>query len=392
MKFHENNFDKLCQSSIYGMVTLPTQGSKKLLLSTVVGKVYCCEYYCKTPTGIRQTILEVPITNIPSHTQIVSIDSYKSKKKGLVIALSLVNKEYTEFTPNENKGYLYFYWNILCETDDKWIYKNFQENFFYCNLGFIPLQLKHYQLSTGKKVFLLAGCDKKYHVYTETEEDNTITFKEIELSENFPELVSLQSLPTYLEFKNISKHERLTCVGYDTGVVQCFLVNLELHLFEKFETDILDCPVSQLLIYRDVNYSPASAAPNFIKKTALENCHDNKLKSNLNIIAVFSRKQSVVYRNVLQNSLKDIIILAGSNKFDIATCCDISDVSHNGKNEVVIGTHGPRMLVYSFDKNLPSGSSVTPVWDRIFAHPVINVSFVKDRLLEKIILYKYKII
>ena len=84
MKFHENNFDKLCQSSIYGMVTLPTQGSKKLLLSTVVGKVYCCEYYCKTPTGIRQTILEVPITNIPSHTQIVSIDSYKSKKKVLL--------------------------------------------------------------------------------------------------------------------------------------------------------------------------------------------------------------------------------------------------------------------------------------------------------------------
>ena len=383
MKFHENNFDKLCQSSIYGMVTLPTQGSKKLLISTVVGKVYCCEYYCKTPTGIRQTIPEVPITNIPNYKQIVSIDCYKSLKNGLVIALSLVNKENTDFSYNENRGYLYIYWNVLSEKDDKWIHKNFQENFFSCNLSFIPLQLKHYQLNTGENFLILAGCDKKYHVYTEADEGNNIEFKEIELSGVFPELVSLQSLPTYLEFRNISKYKRLTCVGYETGVVQCFLVNLEFQSFEKYETEILDCPVSQLLIYNDVNFSP-TVAPKFIKKSVFENCNKNKLNLSLNIIAVFSRKQSVVFRNVLQNSLEDKIILAGSNKFDIATCCDISDVSHNGKNEVVIGTHGPRMLVYSFDKNLPSGSSINPVWDRLFAHPVINVSYFKNHIFENV--------
>ncbi|MEE6528274.1 hypothetical protein FKM82_030385, partial [Ascaphus truei] len=52
---------------------------------------------------------------------------------------------------------------------------------------------------------------------------------------------------------------------------------------------------------------------------------------------------SVVYRNVLQNGLKDQILLPDSDQFDSVLCALAADVDFDGELEILLGTYGQVM-------------------------------------------------
>ena len=368
MKFFENNFDFMCgQTNIYGVVSLPNHATKKLLISTIQGKVYCCEYQKNAATGIRTTIQEVPFPNI-SKGQIISIDCFTSQNHGIVVGIT--------YSKDLNDSFLNIYWNVLSEEDQRWNSESFNENFYTCDLKFIPGQLTHYKIINDETVFLLLGCDKKCHVYTQSEADSKMLISERNIGDYFPELAELSDLPTYIDLKTIDNTTRCTCIGFDTGFTQIHIVDIKTETKQTYCTNKLDCPVSQVLLFSDLNYTAAKHAADFSQKLVKRELQASKWIKKYNLVVVNSRDRSVVYRDVMKFGLNNPIYLKGSNDYDVATCCDIADVDHDGQHEVVIGTYGQKMLIYNFDMSLPSGSEVDAIWSRKFAHPLIKVKFV----------------
>ena len=84
----------------------------------------------------------------------------------------------------------------------------------------------------------------------------------------------------------------------------------------------------------------------------------------------------------MERGFDDPVRLGGSDEHDVVTCCDVGDINHDGRNEVIVGTFGQVMLVYAVGDSAAGGSGsaapsggtwLKPIWSRKFTHPLIKV-------------------
>lgn len=352
--FNEINFDFLpSQSNIYGVSSFKevTQGSNKVLIGLLDGRIFVSEYSKSSHDEVAKLeSRKVIFTYIPSSVDIISFDSFSSEERGLIIGITLCNKE------SKN------YFNIYCNCDDdiraglEWNVDHVGQNWQNFDLTFTPYQLTHSKIKNPFDqscitVFILLGSDGCFYVYAPSKNKGKFSPTNEPASKYFIELNNSPKIPTYLEiqnFKESKKSKRLSAIGYSFGKVEVFLVDVEINtLISSWSIDH-DSPIGQCQLFMTMN--------------------------SLHLVVISARELAVMYCDVLKNGLTYPVFFEGSDKYDCATCCAVADTNYNGKKEILVGTYGRRVLAYSFD-SCQNSQLFSPVWIREFSAPILKIKF-----------------
>lgn len=105
-------------------------------------------------------------------------------------------------------------------------------------------------------------------------------------------------------------------------------------------------------------------------------------------IVIFSRVRRgnlfTFIRDILNNGMEDDIRLNGSETSDCILCSCIADINMDGQNEILLGTYGQEVLIFSF---------INSTWElvirKLFDAPVHSICYMditNDGIKELIVL------
>ena len=347
--FHEINFDLLrSQSNIYGVSCFkqPNQASSKLLVSLLEGRIFMWEYIKQTNNEMKCLSKEVAFTYIPGNCHIISIDSFSCEARGLVVGVT--------FCKESNEKFLNIYYNYDDDVPvgQEWNLDHVAQNRRSFEINFTPYQLTHckvYNPKNGeyKTVFILLGSDEYFHVYAQSKTKGD--FINESAKAYFVELGGNYGIPTYLEIRNIGE-KRISVIGNSIGGINVFLVDTIKNMIVSSWSMEHDSPIAQCHLFTELKL--------------------------VHLVVISARELAVVYENILENGLKNPLILEKSDSYDCVTCCDVSDINYDGCKEVLIGTYGSELLAYSFKNKSDECKSLSPIWTRTFSAPVLKVKLV----------------
>ncbi|XP_075042979.1 KICSTOR complex protein kaptin isoform X2 [Mixophyes fleayi] len=335
----EDTFSRFpSQSNVYGLSVLPCTGAAghELLAATLKGKVTSFKYQ-DMRDKLRAGARELQFTYIPVDAEIVSIDSFSKSppKRGLVVGITFIKDSGDKASP---------FLNIYCdyEPGSEYNLDSIAQSCLNLELKFTPFQLCHAEVQDGDQqetVFLLGGNDQYIHLYKENE--GLHQFEEQPVENLFPELRDLPSNVTWLSVHNIpDTQRRITAYGCQSGY---FCVS---HV-DQGKREILqswslqqDGPLSKVVVFsmpsihrREEELCPCDGAGE--RRTFQE---------EYSVLVTSTIELSAVYRNILQNGLREQLLLPDSDQFDSVLCAVTADVDFDGEPEILLGTYGQHSL------------------------------------------------
>ncbi|EGG19027.1 hypothetical protein DFA_02270 [Cavenderia fasciculata] len=310
-------------------------------------------------------------------------------------------------------------------------------------LDFVPYQLIHTtcnivsgQNNKNQQVFLLSGSDEKIHLYHLNEHNEYI---EGDLSKYFPEMVNLPSLALKIEIVYYLNY-RLVAIGFQSGYLQLTITNLDNN---NVTTDsyYFDGPVQAISIFSDKNdihfdkyQQQQSTTPPIISSQSTSNGSKLKMKSTidssylndlilkmkeekekekdnqetnytrdqneqeeeeevpkLNLLAASVIGYAMIFRNILNNQLKEPALLDHSDSFDSLTCVEVFDIDGDGENELIIGSYSRELLVYKYQGIV---DKYTLYAHKHFSYPILGLlkcKLLNDSLYQFIVISMFGI-
>ncbi|XP_077336946.1 KICSTOR complex protein kaptin isoform X2 [Lithobates pipiens] len=367
----EDTFSRFrSQSNVYGLSVLPCPGpgGHELLAATLKGKVTNFKYQ-DLRERLRAGAREVQFTYIPVDAEIVSIDSFSKSppKRGLVVGITFIKDSGDKASP---------FLNIYCdyEPGSEYNLDSIAQSCLNLELKFTPFQLCHAEVQDGDQqetVFLLGGNDQYIHLYKENE--SLHQFEEQPVENLFPELRDLPSNVTWLSVHNIpDTQRRITAYGCQSGY---FCVS---HV-DQGKREILqswslqqDGPLSKLLIFR----MPCAQRAAEARCPWNDACNEHTFKEEYSVLVTSTIELSAVYRNILQNGLREQVLLPESDQFDSVLCAVTADVDFDGEPEILLGTYGQELLCYKYVQRPGMDGHLQLLWQRSFPSPLLCMAVV----------------
>ena len=373
MALNQLHFEEFsCQSNIHGHTWLADEDcswSGKLLISQIKGRIVCCAYNNTCSSGscdMQFVSRDVVFEELVGKGQILAIDCFQSKHNGNVIGITTCNDSkdcclhiFSRFTlpsfkSESPKEHTSFQWHGDDDTAQFFPLPYVPNQLTHC-----PLQTSGLENSSDNTAFILLGCDNACHIFCDENQDGI--FIELDAKDHFPELMSLNYLPIFVEIKCIQK-TRLTAIGFENGLINLMHVDIKSKTILRKHIYMHDSPISSMSLF------------NFP-------CKSN---NDIHLLVAVSRSDSVLYASVQKNGFLVPVILNESSKYDVVTCCAVNYEHFAKKLKVLIGTFGKRTLVYQCDASLDhsmhshSQSKTTvlkPTQTFDFSHPVMGIKF-----------------
>ncbi|XP_068106684.1 KICSTOR complex protein kaptin [Hyperolius riggenbachi] len=367
----EDTFSRfLSQSNVYGLSVLPCPGpgGHELLAATLKGKVTNFKYQ-DLRDKLRAGAREVQFTYIPVDAEIVSIDSFSksSPKRGLVVGITFIKDSGDKASP---------FLNIYCdyEPGSEYNLDSIAQSCLNLELKFTPFQLCHAEIQDEgqqENVFLLGGNDQYIHLYKENE--SLHQFEEQPVENLFPELKDLPSNVTWLSVHNVPDTERrITAYGCQSGYFCVSHVDHRKREILQSWSLQQDGPLSKVLIFSmpSVQQQPDEGL------MWHDGYEEQTFKEEYSILVTSSIELSAVYRNILQNGLREQLLLPDSDQFDSVLCAVSVDVDFDGEPEVLLGTYGQELLCYKYMRQGGIGGQFQLLWQRSFSSPLLCMAVV----------------
>ncbi|XP_063793950.1 KICSTOR complex protein kaptin isoform X2 [Pseudophryne corroboree] len=302
--------------------------------------------------------------------EIVSIDSFSKSppKRGLVVGITFIKDSGDKASP---------FLNIYCdyEPGSEYNLDSIAQSCLNLELKFTPFQLSHAEVQDGDQqetVFLLGGNDQYIHLYKENE--GLHQFEEQPVENLFPELRDLPSNVTWLSVHNIpDTQRRITAYGCQSGY---FCVS---HV-DQGKREILqswslqqDGPLSKVLVFRMPSVRGAG-------EEACCPCDDagggRIFPEEYSVLVTSTIELSAIYRNILQNGLREQLLLPDSDQFDSVLCAVTADVDFDGEPEILLGTYGQELLCYKYITRPGQEGHYQRLWQRSFPSPLLCMAHV----------------
>lgn len=330
---------------------------------------------------LRPLVKELLFTYIPSGAEIISIDAYNKSDTGdgFVIGITIM-KASTETTVER---YLNIYTEGVGdgEGDEGSSIEAIAQNCLMVELFYTPYHLYHtilpQQNSSDEVVWLISGSDYKIHMIREDKLCHG--YSESSIEKYFPELHDIQAICLWINIYYYDNYKwRLTIVGCECGLVKVAVVNvLDLKICQNW-TLRYDKPISSVCTFPQQS---KIAKPSFITQNNTNDVEDDNVKLN---ILVVNTNSAVVFMDVLNNGMENDLILNGSESSDCILCSCIADVNMDGQNEILLGTYGQEVLIFSL---------INSAWEltvrKLFDAPVHSICYMditNDGMKELIVL------
>ena len=217
------------------------------------------------------------------------------------------------------------------------------------SLSFIPYHLYHadiYSNGCYETVFLLAGSDKRIHVFLG---DNQQRFEENPCEKYFPEFMDIPGRAIWMSVENCDSFKRLSAVGCDNGFLSVSLVDVRKVEVLRTWCLTMDGPISSVHLFTlGAEKEVVFTEPSVDNSTVVSPRYSFSDCEKQNLLVTSALECSVVFLNVATKGLEDMIVLEQSDQFDCVTCSRIKDIDCDGKKEILLGTYGQEMLVYKW--------------------------------------------
>ncbi|XP_043249546.1 KICSTOR complex protein kaptin-like [Colletes gigas] len=376
-------FPLTSQGNIYSMTKLcSTNGSNKALVASIKRKIYSCEYHLMPNLHLRPLVKELLFTYIPSGAEIISIDAYNKSDTGdgFVIGITIIKVS----TDTSVERYLNIYTEGAAdgEGDECSSIEAVAQNCLMVELAYTPYHLYHtilpHQNSHNEVVWLLSGSDYKIHMIREDKLNHG--YSESPIEKYFPELHDIQTITLWINIYYYNNYNwRLTVIGCECGLVKVAIVNvLELKVRRSWNLRY-DTPIPSVCVFSQKNNITKPTFADF--KRSSHSLDDKETKLNVLIV---NTSYAVVFMDILNNGMEEDIRLNVSETSDCILCSCIADINMDGQNEILLGTYGQEILIFSFTNN---------TWElivrKLFDAPVHSICYMditNDGMKELIVL------
>lgn len=239
------------------------------------------------------------------------------------------------------------------------------------------------------------------NVFEQVEIDQVTKSSELNLSQNchssaaygelpfniavvlFPELTKLPTTLIFLhmDFKIIN-NIRFSAFGSQDGWFGLFSVDMKSRRIIRHFHLSHESPITSIKIFQQFNGFD-SASEEVIK----DNENVSILKKDVNCLVCSAFEPTVVYCNIFKNngfSVKNQLILPFSTDFDHVNCASVDDFNLDGKNEIILGTFGQRLLYYEWESSNmdPKNGQFILKFQRSLPGPVFCISPALDLIGE----------
>jgi len=352
-----HTFSLPSQGSVYSVSTICLlDGTCKLIVATLNRKVFCLElsmYHCAEPCGcvvIPQT-RELQFTYIPSGAEIISIDAFNHSltTDEFVIGITIIKSAETG-SPSQYLN-IYSDW----EPGSEPLLDEMMQTCMSLKLDYIPYHLTHctVQAEEGEveTVWLLGGSDRLVHIYRDDKNIHMYTEWQ-DKGRVFPEFsTSFPSVPLWIDLDERSGR-RVSAVGCECGFLQVSVVDLETsseagvrYSLTHSWTREFDGPLTSTNLFK---LQPSQTKiPDFFA----DNLHQKLVMTDedepLNLVVTYALGHSLVFHDIINEGLSREACLPDSAKYDTVTCCCLADLALTGTDQILLGTYGQELLVYS---------------------------------------------
>ncbi|XP_076464427.1 KICSTOR complex protein kaptin-like [Babylonia areolata] len=369
------------QTTIHSLASLKTEKDTSKFLVSSMNCQFCSVEY-QIAEKITPVMKNVQFSNLPmpGDAEVVAISVFERlpPKQGHVVGITYVifdkqtNPEQTETLPKSQAFNMYS--AIVDEEQDEASrveqlkLEVIAENCQSISLPYIPFFLKNTVVQTKngvpEPVFLISGSDFKIHLYRE-DAGQQPTIGEIPAVTLFPEFENLPGIAETIEIATPDPQHRVTAIGFEEGQIEVFKVNLQTLDIVKVWKTSMDAPITSLHFFTHRKIVPV---PPCFEGYVDENGPGGRREeeedpdfTHLHLLMTVHLQPALVYRNVLNNGLSEVLTLPDSDKFDSALCSLALDVDFDGEHEVIVGTYGQELLVYKFfptmEKQVPLTAS-----------------------------------
>lgn len=384
------------QSNIYCSAKLkyPSTTQERFLFGTLKGKVSCLER--KEIIDAREKFhschdvqaREIYFSYINENAEIISMDAfYRSQtvrgSKCLIVGVTLIllkssNEPNNNNSSNNNNDdtpkYFFNIYNAL-EPGTEFDLDKLAQVCQHQELNFIPYHLHHgdiYSNGCYEKVFLLAGSDKRIHVFLG---DNHHMFEESPCEDYFPEFLDIPGHVIWMSIQNCDNFRRISAVGCDNGYVRVSLADsIKVQLLKSW-TLSMDGPITSVHLFT-LNANEDYIFKQYPGSSPISPRYPLNDSGEYNLLVTSALEASVVYLNVVKQGLSDMIVLEQSDQFDCVTCSRVKDIDCDGKAEIILGTYGQELLVYKWYRLGCGPNQVTTFhlyWRKDFSKPLLSV-------------------
>ena len=376
-------FPLTSQGNIYSMTKLcSSNGCNKVLVASLKRKIYSCEYHLTPNSHLRPLVKELLFTYIPSGAEIISIDAYNKSDTGDGFVIGITILKVSTDTSVERYLNIYTEGAVDGEGDEASSIEAIAQNCLMVELAYTPYHLYHtilpQQNSQNEVVWLLSGSDYKIHMIREDKLNHS--YSESSIEKYFPELHDIQAISLWINIYYYDNYNRrLTVIGCECGLVKVAIVNvLELKVRRSWKLRY-DRPVPSVCVFPQQSNV---MKPSFVDcKGSTRSSDDEETKLNVLIV---NASHAVVFMDILNNGMEDDIRLNGSETSDCILCSCIADIDMDGQNEILLGTYGQEVLIFSF---------VNSTWElvirKLFDAPVHSICYMditNDGIKELIVL------
>jgi len=372
------------QSNIYCSTKLryPSTTQERFLVGTLKGKVSCLER-CdivgakeKFHSSHDMQAREVYFSYIPGDAELISIDAFYQHhmvrdSKCLIVGVTLILLK-PENNLSEPKHFFNIY-NAL-EPGTEFDLDKLAQSCQHQSLNFIPYHLQHGNIYVDgclETCFLLSGSDQRIHLFRG---DNQQKFEEHPCEEYFPEFSDIPGRVFWMDVKNCESFMRISAFGCDNGYLRVSLVDVKKAEVLSLHTMSLEGPITSVRLFTLKTQREYEVSNENGKIDSPQHLY---LKSeDMNLLVTSALDVSVVFLNVAEHGLNNLLLLNQSDQFDSVTCSCVTDVDCDGQNEIILGTYGQELLVYKW---YAPTNGVTQLahfdlsWRREFSKPLLAI-------------------
>ncbi|XP_037072009.1 KICSTOR complex protein kaptin-like isoform X3 [Pollicipes pollicipes] len=362
------------QGNVYSLAFLQVdRGVTKVLVASLKRKVYSLEYVHDARGVLHPTVNEIPFTYLPEGSEIISIDAFNKSenREEMVVGFAIIKDV------DRGDGKTSQYLNIYSDWEPEFgasPLETLAQNWRHVELPFIPYQLQHAVVDingTLDTCFLLSGSDKTMHLYCEDKPNQS--FREEPLEPLFPEFADLPSVVLWTNFYKDIPGLRVTALACECGYIRVSVVDLSLLRVTHVWSTTHDNPVTSVRLF---TLGTRLEAPEFVR-AALRDPSDLATPADhqpLHLLVTNALMPSAVYSELPLAPGRPPPrrhLLADSDASDVVTCSCVCDINMDSRNELVLGTYGQEILVYSLQ-----GNTWAQIWRHSFSQPLLGVTYV----------------
>ncbi|KAF0290993.1 KICSTOR complex protein kaptin [Amphibalanus amphitrite] len=334
--------------------------------------VYSLEYVQDDRGFLHPTVNEIPFTYLPEGSEIISVDAFNKSenKEEMVVGLAIIKDV------DRSDGKTSQYLNIYSDWEPEFgasLLETLAQNWRHVELEFIPYQLQHAVVEINgilDTCFLLSGSDKNIHLYVEDKPNQS--FREEPLEPLFPEFADLPSIVMWTNFYKDIPGTRITALACECGYVRVSVVDLASLSVTFAWSATHDSPITSVRLF---SLGTRLQTPGFVSAVLREPADAaGGGPESLHLLVTNALWPSVVYSGLPLAEGEPPPrrhTLAESDVSDVVTCSCVCDINMDGRNEIVLGTYGQELLVYS-----TQGDEWMQIWRFSFSQPLLAVTYV----------------